>query len=1026
MLIDCPFLESNLGFNSPLRRYIFKDNISNVNSNDNPPTSPSKYWSGSFPGETPLPPLFKYDGDCENLNDVEPEFDLEMLPFDESAIFDAANIVELPPHPFLSYVTSKSIDGPEFQNLLADFRLRGYSLAFDDIRNIAMRHKMRAISKRKAFEAKMNKRWLHHQSRKFKPDCLDYRYHQKINLLVLIMSNQPTKDPNKFCCFLVYRKFHFYMHHDLTLGQFLERLCFNDKVCINSQCELPAEVHTRRFLNGNYCLQVSIHNPEFQGLKQPPSDILMWNFCPYCKKLSQISQMSEGTWNYSFGKFLENCLSAFNLEVSNLSNANKSSEDSANPENLCCHSLFREHHQYFMLKKRIAAFRVFSVGVYEVAFPEKFHPAGNYSYHVRTFTEEQKAILAKLEAAVTHIYQRINTCNEHLKSRAENAQNTSASAKRRAYVSLFDLCVALESMLVAEKEACLHSMKKEEEKCKKTSENSGGNPTCAPSDSIDWLRFDSILMMKHHVAHFCDSWNQNLAKLAKAETEFKNYFYKERAFNIPLLRTNTPEDVKVMGTSPMGSDKEGSGKFESSIDGSCGESKTPNGSIVESMFETNSDVENTFTTAGTNSDEDSAGNVTTISQPISVSSSASVNNGVIFDVDIGKEGQGRCVEKGIHFVIDRLTLPPNASPASSAIEDSYDMIDNTRSEGSNLRRNSTYLAATKKNSNFLSRVPSNDNSFASTPSLLSVTASNSVQNGADISAATANDINKRITVTYDGQNFAGTLKWVGYLELSDPRLAGFEMGGIELDEPQPRAGDGVYNGVCVFECPPQKAIFVPLVGIFLMGNENTSSVQDLNVSNSETVKASVPKSKMAELANMSPFSADEHFISCEELPVLCPILIRESQPASIIAYSMASSFYRAKVAVLEAEHLAALNLEATSNPPPRYTSFVNSNNNSDIDLQSFQQTSPASTTTTSEPSVSAQVGLGAAAAASRLKQQFVEHSFSTNDKKCFFYCKTWYPVEFKNLRKKAFSVKVNARCLIDIRILNQSQFSLLW
>ena len=250
---------------------------------------------------------------------------------------------------------------------------------------------------------------------------------------------------------------------------------------------------------------------------------------------------------------------------------------------------------------------------------------------------------------------------------------------------------------------------------------------------------------------------------------------------------------------------------------------------------------------------------------------------------------------------------------------------------------------------------------------------------------------------------------MGYLGLSDPRLPVFEMGGIELDEPQPRAGNGVYNGVCVFDCPPQKAIFVPLVGIFLLGNENTISVQDLNVSTSEAVKANVPKSKLAELASMSPFSPDEHFISSEDLPPLCPILIRESQPASIIAFSMASNIYRGKVAVLEAEHFAALQLE-TITPANRYTPLGNSNNNSEVDLHALQN-SPSSTTTGAEPSVAAQVGQGPSTSQqqTRLKQQFVEHSFSTNDKKCFFYCKTWYPVEFKNLRKKAFSVKVSFR-----------------
>ena len=622
-----------------------------------------KYWSGFFPGETSLPAFFKYDGCVENLDDVEPEFDVEMLPFDETAIFHPDNFVELAPHPFLSYVTSKSLDGPEFMNLLADFRLRGCNVVYDNIKNIESRHNQRMLTKRRAFDEKLNKRRLHYQSRKQKPDCLDYRYHQKINVLILITSTNQTNDPNRLCCYLIYRDLPFYLNGDMTLGSFLNNLCFANKVCVNNQCELPPENHKRRFYSSNYCLQVSIHN-EIRTPHQPPPDtILMWNFCPHCKKMSQISKMSENTWNYSFGKFLENCLSAFKVEVFH---SNDSSGDSGpgshDCNSVCTHSLFRDHHQYFMYKKRVAAFRVFKVNVYEAAFPEKFSLVGSFTYSSKRFNDEQKVLMGKLDALSAEVESRLTFCDQLMKKaekQLEYAQSTAKGSKAKIAENFKQSCITFEVVI---KRDVLNTKTDLDFLCDNL--------------ETDWGRYDAIVMMKSSVYNLCIKWSTNLAKLSRAETEFRSGLGKDTKsqVNLPQFYLQTPrEDLKSISSDNLVDTP----NLETS-----GESTGSRNLEAENFGEDDPfDGLNPAVRAVESVDRKPAG--TTFSD------SPIVDAATTGTIVINSGEQKRRVEDGIDRFIDKVRYPNN-SPTSHVkvgLEESFDFIERApRSSRNKLRK----------------------------------------------------------------------------------------------------------------------------------------------------------------------------------------------------------------------------------------------------------------------------------------------------------------------------------------------------
>ena len=119
---------------------------------------------------------------------------------------------------------------------------------------------------------------------------------------------------------------------DCTLGQYIEELCFSAKtICLSNGCEKRMTEHHRQYVHGEAQLRIFV---EEYPCKVPGMEdsILMWSFCKICEQQTPAMLMSENTWKYSFGKYLE--LSFW------------SSDLKARGE-LCPHDLHRDHLRYF-------------------------------------------------------------------------------------------------------------------------------------------------------------------------------------------------------------------------------------------------------------------------------------------------------------------------------------------------------------------------------------------------------------------------------------------------------------------------------------------------------------------------------------------------------------------------------------------------------------------------------------------------------------------------------------------------------
>jgi len=170
-------------------------------------------------------------------------------------------------------------------------------------------------------------------------NLLDPQAHQNIAVLyslVCTVTTVPCSGPDILA-------FEFYneletntdFEADCTLGQYVEDLCLGaPTVCTANGCERKMLEHHRQYVHGEAQSSVFVeHYPcKLRGLQDT---ILMWSVCRKCGRETQVLPMSQSTWKYSFGKYLE--LSFWSSELHARAD-------------VCPHDIHRDHLRYFGFK----------------------------------------------------------------------------------------------------------------------------------------------------------------------------------------------------------------------------------------------------------------------------------------------------------------------------------------------------------------------------------------------------------------------------------------------------------------------------------------------------------------------------------------------------------------------------------------------------------------------------------------------------------------------------------------------------
>ncbi|CDS08877.1 hypothetical protein LRAMOSA10238 [Lichtheimia ramosa] len=182
-------------------------------------------------------------------------------------------------------------------------------------------------------------------------DHINPFYHQNIMVLysnVCTITTVPCQGPE-------IRIFEYYCPPaDKTLGQYISDLCRDAlEPCPSSMCEHPVHHHYKSYAHGNARINVMIES--FQCPQSGMSDkILMWSYCKECEQPTPVTPMSENTWNYSFGKFLEICLYQRGVQCR---------------ADICPHDIGLHHVRYFGYKDFAVRFQYERIDLLEVAPP---------------------------------------------------------------------------------------------------------------------------------------------------------------------------------------------------------------------------------------------------------------------------------------------------------------------------------------------------------------------------------------------------------------------------------------------------------------------------------------------------------------------------------------------------------------------------------------------------------------------------------------------------------------------------------
>ncbi|CAG8949455.1 hypothetical protein HYFRA_00014228 [Hymenoscyphus fraxineus] len=141
---------------------------------------------------------------------------------------------------------------------------------------------------------------------------------------------------------------------DCTLGSYVEDLCRSiNTVCTANGCDRKMSEHHRTYVHGEARITVFVEKSPCK-LKGHQGSILMWSYCKVCQKETPVMPMSESTWKYSLGKYLE--LSFWSSELRLRAGH-------------CSHDIHRDHLRYFGYQNVAVRIHYDPIDVLEIVVP---------------------------------------------------------------------------------------------------------------------------------------------------------------------------------------------------------------------------------------------------------------------------------------------------------------------------------------------------------------------------------------------------------------------------------------------------------------------------------------------------------------------------------------------------------------------------------------------------------------------------------------------------------------------------------
>ncbi|OLN81780.1 1-phosphatidylinositol 3-phosphate 5-kinase fab1 [Colletotrichum chlorophyti] len=143
------------------------------------------------------------------------------------------------------------------------------------------------------------------------------------------------------------------MDPDCTLGQYIEDLCISkDSICTANGCDRKMTEHHRTYVHDESRVTIFV---EPAAKRRNVDGITMWSYCKVCKKDSPEMGMSDSTWKYSFGKYLELLFWSRGLRLHEITG--------------CPHDHHRDHIRYFHFRETWVRIHYDPIDLLEIIVP---------------------------------------------------------------------------------------------------------------------------------------------------------------------------------------------------------------------------------------------------------------------------------------------------------------------------------------------------------------------------------------------------------------------------------------------------------------------------------------------------------------------------------------------------------------------------------------------------------------------------------------------------------------------------------
>ncbi|CAG9561466.1 unnamed protein product [Danaus chrysippus] len=177
-------------------------------------------------------------------------------------------------HPFVTQPITTSMDDPALRASLAHFRATGGVLAAGKHNPECPQYKCSIVRPVEVGEPS--------------PAQLGPLCPERHQLLSVLLYSYSSKSPNvpDFCVNPWIVTMEMYGRHDISLGAFLEKYCFNaDQKCSSPNCPVPMNQHVRRFVHEDVCITITcntIGHSNVDKTNEQNKQVVFWSRCDAC------------------------------------------------------------------------------------------------------------------------------------------------------------------------------------------------------------------------------------------------------------------------------------------------------------------------------------------------------------------------------------------------------------------------------------------------------------------------------------------------------------------------------------------------------------------------------------------------------------------------------------------------------------------------------------------------------------------------------------------------------------------------